>query len=184
MQELEILVIRSQRLALLLHRRFSILPCFCGGNEGKGLKAALSPCQEHVLLASRPPGQDQAQCSTGNTSDFSACATPAHRPTTAHALQIRTVNQTRFVRFAAHLCAPCLNPNRLPDCKKEIRDCMQAGIPRWHSSTSRFLKQQKSTAISHPSLFIPYLTRDTQQQKCVSRESNAGPIDGNDGFYH
>ncbi|KAK4125818.1 hypothetical protein N657DRAFT_642571 [Parathielavia appendiculata] len=21
-------------------------------------------------------------------------------------------------------------------------------------------------------------------QKCVSRESNAGPIDGNDGFYH
>ena len=21
-------------------------------------------------------------------------------------------------------------------------------------------------------------------KKCVSRESNAGPIDGNDGFYH
>ena len=23
-----------------------------------------------------------------------------------------------------------------------------------------------------------------ESEKCVSRESNAGPIDGNDGFYH
>jgi len=24
----------------------------------------------------------------------------------------------------------------------------------------------------------------TKGQKCISRESNTGPIDGNDGFYH
>ncbi len=27
-------------------------------------------------------------------------------------------------------------------------------------------------------------SRTTEEPKCVSRESNAGPIDGNDGFYH
>lgn len=40
LQELEILVIRSQRLGLLLHRRFSILPCFffVGEKKERGLK--------------------------------------------------------------------------------------------------------------------------------------------------
>ena len=41
---------------------------------------------------------------------------------------------------------------------------------------SRSAPQEKKTSTGQP--------KTTRAAKCVSRESNAGPIDGNDGFYH
>ena len=62
-------------------------------------------------------------------------------------------------------------------------------LPLVHIPFARQESSALSTGIhiqndsAHESLkSVPFM--DKTKQKCVSRESNAGPIDGNDGFYH